>query len=184
MHLSTKLFVAAVLVSTTLQAQKAADTPAQKHTPARIQDLGIPAALQADAKRAQTDGRRIFVWRATNDALKTEASPFGQVIGLDVHYARLFLDDDAPFDLYFYTAAIAKDGTRGTTYGTRTDGPKTADKSGTAGIMFISPKDKLSGEGFGYAFAIERSKVDGAKLAKASDAISNEIKFPIKFSEK
>lgn len=186
MRISPKVFVIAVLFSITLPAVSAADIPAQKHTPAQIQDLGIPAALHADAKRAQTDGRRIFIWRETVNALKAETSPFGQIIHLDVGYARLFVDDDTLFDLYFSTAATAKDGTRGTTYGTRTDGPKAVDKSGTVSIMFISPKDKLSGEGSGYAFAIERAKgkEQSGEVTKSSDGISNEIKVRITFSEK
>lgn len=175
--------LAMLFTSIELAPQVAADEPAKKGTLAQIQNLGIPASLQTEAKQAQKDGKRLFIWREETKPIE-ETTAFGQqLLIVDVKYARLFSDDHAPFSLYFYTAATAKDGKQVTTYGTETDGPAKTDRTGAVSIWFISPKDKLSGTGLGYAFGVEprKEKSKSDELRKSSEAISNEIKVSIKF---
>ena len=184
-RISARVLLYVILLSVfpaALHTQGANANPQKGSAPALIEKLGIPTAMQSDARAAQSQGKRIFLWRENDDLATAFDSGSGQVITLEVHYARLFTNDKAPFGLYFLTGAMRKDSTSGTTYGSQTDGPVKSERTGKTIVAFISPKDKLFGEGRAIVFAVDPS--NGKKrLRELSEAVSNDIKVRIRFTE-
>jgi hypothetical protein len=186
MNTRTKLLIvfagtlAGWLCVTAQPTQGAEAKDQSKRVPAPIENLGIPTSMQSDALAAQQQGKRIFLWRENDELVTASDTPFGQLITLELRYARLFTDDDASFGLFFLTGATQKDSTSGTTYGSESKGPEKTERTGKTIAAFISPRDKLSGEGRAFVFAVAPSE-DKNKLRERSEALSNEIKVRIKF---
>ncbi|MFH2128488.1 MAG: hypothetical protein ABIK12_18385, partial [Pseudomonadota bacterium] len=139
--------------------------------------------MLTDARAAQRQGKRIFLWRDSNKSVTASSTMFGQLIFVTINFVRLFTDDNKKFNFYFLTGASGKDNVT-FEYGSETQGPDPIKRNGSDGVGFISPKHKLAGDGFAFVFAVEPAKGGQSEKPRAlSEAISNEIKLRIKFED-